>query len=37
MSDGIDTDALWRLADAHLTRYGTAFIRTLVTRAEGAT
>ena len=37
MSDGVDEDALWRLADAHLTRYGTAFIRTLVTRAEGAT
>lgn len=37
MSEGVDVDALWRLADAHLTRYGTAFIRTLVTRAEGAT
>lgn len=37
MSEGVDEDALWRLADAHLTRYGTAFIRTLVTRAEETT
>jgi len=39
MADGLDADAVaayWKTVDAHILRYGKAFVPALITRAEGS-